>query len=100
VLLTRCSTGRRGQSCLTGPMRLGPCSWWAGRLSRCCCAGRHETVIDGSGDGGGQLSAIAVQLARPFRHSAVQRLRQASFQAGTWWGIEHTALWQASVQAS
>lgn len=40
------------------------------------------------------------QLARPFRHSAVQRLRHESFQAGTWCGIEHTALWQASVQAS
>lgn len=30
----------------------------------------------------------------------VQRLRQPSFQAGTWWALAHTVRWQASVQAS
>lgn len=40
------------------------------------------------------------QAARPFMHSAVQRLRQASFQAGTWWGMEHTERWHASTHAS
>lgn len=38
--------------------------------------------------------------ARPFMHSEVHRLRQASFHAGTWWGTEHTDLWHASTHAS
>ena len=33
-------------------------------------------------------------------HSDVHRLRQASFQAGTWCVLVHTALWHASVHAS
>jgi hypothetical protein len=45
-------------------------------------------------------SAPRCQPARPFMHSDVQRFRQASFQAGTWWGMEQTERWQASTHAS
>lgn len=45
-------------------------------------------------------ASAAPQLARPFKHSWVHRLWQASFQAGTWWGTTHTDRWQAALQAS
>ncbi len=38
--------------------------------------------------------------ARPRRHSVVHRFRQASFHAGTWCRLVHTARWHASLHAS
>ena len=37
---------------------------------------------------------------RPLWHSVLHRLIHASFQAGTWCILVHTACWQASVHAS
>jgi len=33
-------------------------------------------------------------------HSVVQRFRQLSFHAGTWWTLLHTTRWHASVHES
>ena len=38
--------------------------------------------------------------ARPLKHSVLQRLMQASFQAGTWWRLAQTEREQALSQAS